>query len=116
MMITQTPIFLRALGAPDPSPAPGRNLLGAPDPSPAPGRNLQGETMRWGKKKPFEATPQINMDALSHDVRNAVLGLQLQRKLALQCISQACKAFLAMDEHFTRIEKALVNQRSKIGE
>ena len=61
----------------------------------------------WRRKGVVEYKPG-DMNDLSHDIRNAVLGLQLQRKQALQCISQACRAFLAMDEHFQRIESALL--------
>ena len=66
----------------------------------------------WRKKQVVEVKIE-DMDALQHDVRNGLIGLQLQRRLALQCIGQACKAFLKMDEHFTRIEQALIRQREQ---
>jgi len=47
------------------------------------------------------------LEAIRHEVRNAVLGLQLERRRVAVGLSQAVKGLNNMKDHLARIEKVL---------
>jgi len=58
----------------------------------------------WSKKREPEAP--LSQDQ-KHHIRNAMMGVALERNHLLKALAQAVSAHKAMDEHMDRIKKAL---------
>jgi hypothetical protein len=61
--------------------------------------------MRWWiwqrKRLPVSGK---DLEDIRHEIRNAVAGIEYERRKILRAISQASKCYQAMDEHLKRIE------------
>lgn len=54
----------------------------------------------WWRRRAVEPDPPGSVEDLRHEIRNAIMGIQLERKQIAQCL-------IKIGEHQARIEEAL---------
>lgn len=63
--------------------------------------------MWWHRSDPVSTK---DLEAMRHDIRNAMLGIQYQRRVLLRSVGALSRAYVDMGDHMKRINGALESE------